>query len=81
MSDRPSQEIQSNNRIQYETTKEGKRVFREYWIHEWDGKGYEVNEHINDLNQAIKRALELGYRGEAKKLEEFTVAIDEHQTG
>ena len=71
MPERPGQEIQSNNRIQFETTREGKIVFREYWIHEWDGKGYDVNEHINDLDQAIKRALELGYKDETKKLEQF----------
>ena len=71
MPDRPSQGIQSNNRVQYKTTAEGRKIFREYWIHEWDGKGYNENEHIKDLDQAIKRALELGYNDEAKKLEQF----------
>jgi len=71
MPNRPTHGIQSSNRIQYETTTEGRNIFREYWIHEWDGKGYDVHEHINDLDQAIKRALELGYNGEAKKLEQF----------
>ncbi len=71
MPERSSQGIQSNNRIHFETTTGGKRVFREYWIHEWDGKGYDLNEHINDLDQAIKRALELGYKDETKKLEQF----------
>ena len=71
MPNRPSQGIQSRNRIQYETTTKGRHIFREYWIHEWDEKGYVLNEHINDLDQAIKRALELGYNDEAKKLEQF----------
>ena len=71
MSKRPTREIQSRNRIQYETTLQGRNIFREYWIHEWDGKGYDVHEHINDLDQAIKRALELGYNADAKKLEQF----------
>jgi hypothetical protein len=71
MSNRPTYGIQSRNRIQCETTTEGRNIFREYWIHEWDGKGYDVHEHINDLDQAIKRALELGYNDEAKKLEQF----------
>ena len=71
MSKRPTREIQSRNRIQYETTMQGRNIFREYWIHEWDGKGYDVHEHINDLDQAIKRALELGYNADAKKLEQF----------
>ena len=30
-----------------------------------------MREHINDLDQAIKRALELGYNDEAKKLGQF----------
>ena len=68
MTNRPTHGIKNSNRIQYETTAEGKNIFREYWIHEWDGKGYYVDEHINDLDQAIKRALELGYNDEAKKL-------------
>ena len=71
MMERPTQEIHHKNRCQFETTPEGKRVFRAYWIHEWDWKGYQLNEHINDLDQAIKRALELGYNGDAKKLEHF----------
>lgn len=71
MPNRPTHGIQSRNRIQYETTTEGRNIFREYWIHEWDGKGYDVHEHINDPDQAIKRALELGYNDEAKKLEQF----------
>lgn len=71
MPNRPTHGIQSRNRIQYVTTTEGKNTFREYWIHEWDGKGYDVHEHINDLAQAIKRALELGYNSDAKKLEHF----------
>jgi DNA-binding PadR family transcriptional regulator len=71
MLNRPAHGIQSNNRIQYETTAEGRKLFREYWIHEWDGKGYDVHEHINDLDQAIKQALELGYNSDAKKLEQL----------
>lgn len=71
MPNRPTHGIQSRNRIQYETTAEGRKIFREYRIHEWDGKGYDVREHINDLDQAIKRALELGYNDDAKKLEQF----------
>ena len=71
MTDRPAQGIQHENRCKFETTPEGKRVFREYWIHEWDGKGYQLNEHIDDLDQAIKRAKELGYNNDAKKLEQF----------
>ena len=74
MTDRPTQGIQHKNKCQFETTPEGKRVFREYRIHEWDGKGYQLNEHINDLDQAIKRAVELGYNDEAKKLERFSQA-------
>jgi hypothetical protein len=71
MLNRPAHRIQSNTRIQYETTAEGRKLFREYWIHEWDGKGYDVHEHINDLDQAIKQALELGYNNDAKKLEQL----------
>jgi len=71
MPDRPLHSIQSRNRIQYETTANGRDIFREYRIHEWDGKGYDMNEHINDLDQAIKRAKELGYNDDAKKLEQF----------
>ena len=71
MPNRPTHGIQSNNRIQFETNAAGKNTFREYRIHEWDGKGYNVREHINDLDQAIKRALELGYNSDAKKLEQF----------
>jgi len=71
MPDRPTHGIKNSSRIQYETTAEGRNIFREYWIHEWDGKDYDVHEHINDLDQAIKRALELGYNGDAKKLEQF----------
>ena len=70
MTDRPSQGIQYENRCQFVTTRKG-RVFREYWIHEWDKKGYDMNEHIDDLDQAIKRAKELGYNDDAKKLEQF----------
>ena len=69
MPKRPTQGIRSMNRIQYESTKEGRSIFLEYWIHEWDGKGYDVHERINDLDQAIKRALELGYVKDAKELE------------
>jgi len=71
MPNRPTHGIKHRNRIQYETATEGRKIFREYRIHEWDGKGYDVREHINDLGQAIKRALELGYNDEAKKLEQF----------
>lgn len=71
MPSRPTPGIKSRNRIQYETTTEGRNIFREYWIREWDRKGYDVHDHINDLDQAIKRALELGYNDEAKKLEQF----------
>ena len=68
MQSRPTHGLRSKNRIQYVTTTEGKSIFREYWIHEWDGKGYDVHEHIDDLEQAIRRARELGYNGEAEKL-------------
>ena len=71
MPNRPTRGIQSRNRIQYVTTTEGKNAFQEYWIHEWDGKSYDVHEHINDLDEAIKRALELGYSSDAKKPEHF----------
>ena len=71
MPGRPMHGIQSRNRIQYETTPEGRNIFREDRIHEWDGKGYDLREHINDLDRAIKRAKELGYHDEAKKLEQF----------
>jgi len=70
MTNRPSQGIQYKNRCQFDTTPAG-RVFREYWIHEWDEKGYDMHEHIDDLDQAIKRAKELGYNDDAKKLEQF----------
>ena len=71
MSDRPTHGIRSRNRIQYETTPDGRNIFREYWIHEWHGEGYDLTEHINDLDQAIKRANELGYNDDVKKLEQF----------
>jgi hypothetical protein len=71
MVNRPSHGIKRNNRIQCETTTTGVNVFREYWIHEWDGKDYDVHEHINYLDQAIKRALELGYNDDADKLEKL----------
>ena len=71
MPNRPTHGMQSRNRIQYETTKAGRKIFREYWIHEWDRKGYELQEHIKDLDQARKRALELGYNNDAKRLEQF----------
>lgn len=71
MQNRPVHGIQSTNRIQYETTAEGRNIFREYWIHEWDGKGYDVHEHVTDLDQAIERARQLGYNKDADKLERF----------
>jgi len=71
MSKRPTNGIQSKTRIQFETTAEGTKNFRKYWIHEWDGKGYDLNEHTNDLDQAIERARELGYNDDAKKLQKF----------
>lgn len=71
MTDRPTHGIERSNRIKYETTPKGRKIFREYWIHEWDGKGYDVNEHIKDLDQAIERAKELGYNDEAKELGQF----------
>jgi hypothetical protein len=70
MLERPSSGIQSNNRIQYETAPDGRKIFREYWIHEWDGKNYDIHEHIQDLDKAKKRALELGYSEDAKTLEQ-----------
>ncbi len=57
MRNRPARGIKSKNRIQYETTPEGKNVFRVYRIHEWDGWGYYAREDINDFDQAISRAL------------------------
>ena len=71
MQNRPIHGIQSRNRIQSETSGGGKKTFRGYWIHEWDGKDYDVHEHISDLDQAIRRARELGYNKEADKLEQF----------
>lgn len=71
MQNRPTDGLKNRNRIQCETTTDGRKTFREYWIHEWDGKGYDVHEHINDLDQAISRALELGYNDQAKKLERW----------
>lgn len=68
--------MQSKNRISVATTPGGKDIFREYWIHEWDGRGYDVHEHINDLDQAITRALELGYKDEAMALERFKQGHD-----
>ena len=80
MPNRPTHGIKHSNRIQFETTTEGKNVFREYWIHEWDGKGYDVHEHIVTLAEAIKRALELGYNDDAKHLEHFGRGDnDDHQ--
>jgi hypothetical protein len=76
MPDRPTHNIQSRNRIQYETAANGKDIFREYWIHEWDGKGYDMHEHINDLDQAIKRAKELGYNDDVKKLDQFKNSVN-----
>jgi hypothetical protein len=57
--------------VKFETTLDGKSVFREYWIHEWDGQGYDSHEHIHEIDQAIKRALELGYNDDAEKLDQF----------
>jgi hypothetical protein len=71
MTNRPGS-IKSNNRIQYDTLADGRNVFREYWIHEWDDKNYDFHEHIQDLNQALKRAKELGYGKDAQKLEELS---------
>lgn len=71
MQNRPIHGLRSRNRIQYVTTTQGKNTFREYWVHEWDEKGYDVHEHIADLDQAINRARELGYSGDADKLERF----------
>ena len=77
MTKRPNQGVQSNNRIQFVTTKDGKQIFQEYWIHEWDGKDYNMSEHIKDLEQAIKRAYELGNKDEAKKLEKLRHSSNE----
>ncbi|MFC2057226.1 hypothetical protein ACFLTO_06680, partial [Chloroflexota bacterium] len=66
---RPTEGIKSANWIQFKTSSEGIRTFRAYWIHEWDGKGYDLSEHINNLDQAINRATELGYQDDVKKLE------------
>ena len=71
MQNRSTHGIKHMTRIQFGTTTEGKNIFREYWIHEWDEKGYDSNEHIKDLDQAIKRANEMGYIKDAKKLEQF----------
>ena len=71
MSDRPTHGMRSKTRIQCETTVDGRYFFREYWIHEWDGKEHNMNEYITDLDQAIKRALELGNNREAKILEQL----------
>lgn len=69
--ERPARGIKHANRIQYDTTREGKKVFREYWIHEWDEVDYDVHEHIKDLKQAIIRAREIGYNDDLKKLEQL----------
>ena len=71
MQERPTEGLKHLNRIQSETAAGGKDVFREYWIHEWDGTGYELNEHVKDIEQAITRALELGYTDDAEKLAQF----------
>jgi hypothetical protein len=76
MPKRPIHGIEHTNRIQYETTAVGRKTFLEYWIHEWDGKGYELQEHIKDPDQAYKRALELGYKEDAKELEQFRQGSD-----
>ena len=71
MQNRPTRGLRNRNRIQYGTTADGSDTFREYWIHEWDGKGYDVHVHIKDLEQAIYQALALGYIKDAEKLEQL----------
>ncbi len=66
---RPASELKNKNRVQFTTADDGKRFFREYWIHEWDAKGYDAHEHIKDVDMAIKRARELGYEEDAKDME------------
>jgi len=68
---RPTDGIQHRNRIQFETREDGRKIFREYSIHEWDQKGYDLREHIRDIDEAIKRAGELGYTNDAEMLEGF----------
>jgi hypothetical protein len=71
MTNRATNGIQRKNRIQYITTKEGNNMFLEYWIHEWDDKGYNSEEHINNLEQAIKRAHKLGFKNDEEKLSQL----------
>ncbi|WP_034375994.1 hypothetical protein [Dehalococcoides mccartyi] len=60
---------QSKNRLSSESHPDGRTYFREYWIHEWNGRGYNLSERIKDINEAIKRAIELGYEDDANKLQ------------
>ncbi len=71
MQDRPTSSVKHSNRVQYEITQAGESIFREYWIHEWDGQDYDSHERIHEIDQAIKRALELGYNDDAEKLEQL----------
>ena len=68
---RPTHGLQNRNRIQYEPTTDGGDLFREYWIHEWDRQGYDMHEHINDIDQAVTRATELGYSDDVEKLQQL----------
>ena len=69
--ERPKGNLKHSNHIQHETGHGGKTHFKEYWIREWDEKGYKLDEHIGDLEQAIQRACDLGYFDDATKLEKF----------
>ena len=69
--ERPKDGIKHSNHIQHETGHGGKKYFKEYRIHEWDKKGYSMEEHITNLDHAIQRACEIGYFDDATKLEKF----------
>ena len=61
--------LKSENRLSSGSNPDGRKYFREYWIHEWDGQGYNLSERIKNIDEAIKRALELGYKSDANQLQ------------
>jgi hypothetical protein len=57
--------------LQFTETTDGRKYFKEYWIREWDGKDYNLSEHIKNIDEAIKCALELDYEKDANKLKQI----------
>ncbi|WP_322354404.1 hypothetical protein, partial [Dehalococcoides sp.] len=43
---RPIGNLKSKNRLQFTETTDGRKYFKEYWIREWDGKDYNLSEHM-----------------------------------